>query len=453
MKRSLPRTPFSTPFSSSKKLLEARIRNIIAGPQKRPPLPLLALALAFCFFSVNLVSCQPARSPEIEPVEGPSLLTITPADTPLLWTADLNHNDVLETLEVTWHEEMFYELTVTESDHIIYTEEAHTAHAGWNSVFLYQKDGEDFLLRYNPYMGQGFCSYSYELFYLAPDGSEETVQDNYVSFDINFGSPLHEEFDPEAIAAFIDELNPLLADCTLLMNTDYDLENSFIRSNALVDDLWWMDSPPEIFTRDESKSLLENLRDFQEAATLNTPHTRIVNLEIDGRRLSLYLRGWAMDLSGRLQYERIEVFENDQTIQTIIPEVVEDPLTRLSRGLIHFEDSGGTYTVLTDPDRAFDGFLWLPTMTEYVEVRDLNFDGAPDFGVVCETSYNRHQAWFVWDGETERFRYLASLGSANLRTDPEKRQIIEDIKNGPSHYDNVYEYDSQGDLILVNAGN
>lgn len=453
MNRDMPHTPFSTPFSPSRKLVEERVRNIIAGPRKRPPLPLLALVLAFCFFSVNLVSCQPTQGPEIEPVEGPSLLTITPADTPLLWTADLNHNDVTEALEVTWHEEMFYELTVTESGRIIYTEQAHAPHMGWNSVFLYQKDGEDFLLRYNPYMGQGWCTYSYELFYLAPDGSETTVRENYVSFDLNFGSPLHEEFDPEAIAAFIEDLNPLLADSVLLMNTHDGLAKSFDRNGTLIEDLRWMDNFPEGFTRDESKSLLENLWDFQEAATLNTPHTRIVNLELDGRWLSLYLRGWAVDLSGRLQYERIEVVEGDQTIQTITPEVVEDPLTRLSRGLIHFEDSGGTYTVPTDPDRAFEGFLWLPDMDGYAEVRDLNFDGAPDFGVVCETSYNRHQAWFVWDGEAERFRYLASLGSANLRTDPEKRQLIEDMKDGPRHYDNVYEYDSQGNLILVKAGN
>ena len=64
MRRRLPRTPFSTPFSPSKKMLEARIRGVIAGPQKRPPLPLLVLTLVFCLFSVNLVSCQPAQPEE-----------------------------------------------------------------------------------------------------------------------------------------------------------------------------------------------------------------------------------------------------------------------------------------------------------------------------------------------------------------------------------------------------
>ena len=64
MRRGLPRTPFSTPFSLSKRMVEVRIRGLIAGPQKRPPLPLLALVLTFCFFSVNLVSCQPAQPEE-----------------------------------------------------------------------------------------------------------------------------------------------------------------------------------------------------------------------------------------------------------------------------------------------------------------------------------------------------------------------------------------------------
>ena len=450
MRHTMPRTPFSTPFSSSRKQLEERVRNIAAGPQRHPPLPLLVLVLAFCFFSVNLVSCQPAQT-EGEPDGSTSQQD---AQATQLWTADLNHNGVPETLEVAWHEEMFYELTITETDHIIYTEETYTAHAGWNSVFLYQKDGEDFLLRYNPNMWQGYCTYSYQLFYLAPDGAEETVQENLVSFDLNFGSVFHDELDPEAIAAFMEEVNPLLADSVLLMNTNDDLTKSFDSNGTLIDDLWWLDLFPETFTRDKSKSLLENLRDFQEAMILNARYCHTVDLDIPGRKLSLYLWGRGIDAYGTVQYDKIEVVnrEGDQVIQTITPEAAEDPLTRLSRGLIHFEDSGGTYTVSADPDRAFEGFLWIPDMTEYVKVRDLNFDGAPDFGVVCETSYNRHQAWFVWDGETERFRYLASLGSANLRTDPERRQVLEDMKDGPRHYDNVYEYDSQGNLTLVKAG-
>lgn len=77
MRPRLPHTPFSTPFSSSKKLVEARIRGVIAGPQKRPPLLLLFLVFAFCFLSVNLVSCQPFQpSREVEA----SLLSLTLPD-------------------------------------------------------------------------------------------------------------------------------------------------------------------------------------------------------------------------------------------------------------------------------------------------------------------------------------------------------------------------------------
>ena len=75
MRNKLPKTPFSTPFSPSKKMLEARIRGVIAGPQNRPPLPLLALVLAFCFFSVNLFSCQEA---EVQDVPAPETGDLTP---------------------------------------------------------------------------------------------------------------------------------------------------------------------------------------------------------------------------------------------------------------------------------------------------------------------------------------------------------------------------------------
>ena len=37
MKNCMPRTPFSTPLSGSARETELRIRNIMSGPKKRPP--------------------------------------------------------------------------------------------------------------------------------------------------------------------------------------------------------------------------------------------------------------------------------------------------------------------------------------------------------------------------------------------------------------------------------
>ena len=70
MNNKMPRTPFSTGLSGSARETEIRLRNIFAGPKKRPPLPFLILMFAIAIFCGNLVSCR-QRPPE------PSLLMET----------------------------------------------------------------------------------------------------------------------------------------------------------------------------------------------------------------------------------------------------------------------------------------------------------------------------------------------------------------------------------------
>ena len=187
---------------------------------------------------------------------------VCPSDFP---QTDLNRNGVPETLEVY----MIYggsgqRLDVREGGEVIYSEEGHYAHVGYNSLFLCTLDGEDYLLRYNPYMGQGWCTYSYKLFTLE-NGVETVVRENSVEFDINFAPFMHESFDPEAINAFMDEINGLLAHSVQLFNTDDDLADTFEKEGRLYDSLWFMDSWEPVFTRDENASLLENLRAYQKA--------------------------------------------------------------------------------------------------------------------------------------------------------------------------------------------
>lgn len=54
----IPRTPFSTRLSGSARETELRIRNIISGPKRRPPIPFLILVFSLCVFCGNIVSCQ-----------------------------------------------------------------------------------------------------------------------------------------------------------------------------------------------------------------------------------------------------------------------------------------------------------------------------------------------------------------------------------------------------------
>ncbi|MBD5118199.1 MAG: hypothetical protein HDT37_03675 [Clostridiales bacterium] len=181
-----------------------------------------------------------------------------------LFARDMNRNMKVEMIRVTELDGgIGQRVELWEDDEgTIWADEGGYIHAGYNAVFLCSLDDKDYLLRYHPYMGQGRCNYEYQLFTLTKDGQEQVVRENSVFFDLNFASPIHESFDPEAIAAFMDEINGLLANSTQLINTDADLLNTFEKERRLYDSLWFLD---EFFVRDPSKSLLENLRDFKEA--------------------------------------------------------------------------------------------------------------------------------------------------------------------------------------------
>ncbi len=177
---------------------------------------------------------------------------------------DLNRNGIAETLVQREIEDgQGQAVEIYENDEQLYYAEGGFAHVGWNALFLCTLDGESYLLRYNPTMFQGMSSYSYELFTLK-DG-HETIAYNEITFDANFYAPYHEAFNPEEIAAFMEEINGYLAHSTQLLNTDYDLLAAFERTGRLEDDLGTLFNSfePE-FSRDPSQPLLENLKLLQQ---------------------------------------------------------------------------------------------------------------------------------------------------------------------------------------------
>lgn len=177
---------------------------------------------------------------------------------------DLNRNGTAETLvqkEMDTGEGQVLE--IYENDERIFYAEGGYAHVGWNALFLCTLDGESYLLRYNPTLFQGMFHYSYELFSLK-DG-HETIAYNEITFDVNIEAPYHETFNPEEIAAFMEEINGYLAQSTQLLNTDYDLLATFEQTGKLEDDLSTLfNSFEPAFPRDPSKSLLENLELLQQ---------------------------------------------------------------------------------------------------------------------------------------------------------------------------------------------
>ncbi len=180
------------------------------------------------------------------------------------WEYDLDRNGVPEIPQlVTLDEGMGQRFELWEGNKLIWSEEGYFAHMGYNALFLCVLDGEAYLLRYHPTMYQGIGTYNYQLFF-PENGTETVVRENSMNFDTNFceGKPVHGEFDPEAIAAFMDEVNDLLSYSTQLLNTDEELLDTFAgKTVAPQDTLGWLD----LFDRDHSKSLLENLQAFQRA--------------------------------------------------------------------------------------------------------------------------------------------------------------------------------------------
>ncbi len=191
-------------------------------------------------------------------------------DTGQTLAPDLNRNGIAEEIRLSELDDgQGQQMEIWENGEIIKYATGNYSHAGWISLFLCTLDGEDYLLSYSPSMYQGVCSYDYRLYTLV-DNTEEVVQSSSIDFDINFGSPIHTDFDPEAIAAFMEEINDLLSHSVQLLNTDADLLGTFEKEGRLYDSLWWLDTWQPVFVRDENKSLLDNLMDFQAAITADS---------------------------------------------------------------------------------------------------------------------------------------------------------------------------------------
>lgn len=88
-------------------------------------------------------------------------------------------------------------------------------------LFTVELDGQDYLLELATAMGQGYCSYFYEVFALGETGERVTRERGEVEFDVNFGSPIHESFDCAAIADFLWRVKALTAQAdSILMDVD-----------------------------------------------------------------------------------------------------------------------------------------------------------------------------------------------------------------------------------------
>jgi len=125
----------------------------------------------------------------------------------------------------------------------IWSEDAGIPHVGWNSLFLCEQEGEYYLLRYNPGMWQGYCTYTYSLFTLE-GGAEHVVRSNTLDFDVNGTAKL----DAPEMVAFADEVNALLGKSTLLLSSEggnYSFGPS--AADRFLERYSWLDETPELY--------------------------------------------------------------------------------------------------------------------------------------------------------------------------------------------------------------
>jgi uncharacterized protein YheU (UPF0270 family) len=133
-------------------------------------------------------------------------------------------------------------------DHEIWSEYAGLPHVGWNQLFLCELDGKQYLLRYNPGMFQGICTYEYTLFTLE-NGKERVYRTNKIDFDVNGTARL----DAAKMVAFAEEVNALLGKTTLLLSSE---GGEFFFGPASADPFFerysWLDDNPGLYADGDS---------------------------------------------------------------------------------------------------------------------------------------------------------------------------------------------------------
>ena len=421
MKNKMPRTPFSTPLSGSARETEIRIRNIFSGPKKRPPLPFLILVFSVCIFCGNLVSCQMA-----EP-DAPALPDIS-ASLPEI--PDISLPDPPE---------QKLEMEIQEHQVVLQDEDADLDGDGL-------ADTVTATTRFDPQDESG----STIITLTAALGRGETVERQWTEegwLGIGDLMPGYHT-SPDRDALVLELYSPTstygAAEMYIFELTDGSLTERYRTENASTISGAYLTGREDSPLCDVRIPLLVDKWHAPEYHTLSwngtgwdeTPDGYFTDAETvtvtGGRVLTLALRGryTGEEFGPRLIYDQIQVFDGDMMfnpnmlIQTILPEDIP--------GDDRFPDQ---IFVADNPSR-----VW---------IQDINFDGAEDFAVLCDSTRNQGCRWFRWNEGQGRFEYAFSL-AGEVELVPEGQKLIEArwTEDWEDKLYNIYSFNNRGWLIL-----
>ena len=408
MNDKMPRTPFSTPLSGSAKETEIRIRNIMSGPKKRPPALFLVLVFAVCLFCGNLVSCQMEKVPDVSRTD--NSLPDPPEQQP-----DMEVREYSETLEHIDLDGDGLEDTVTAVARFDPQDDngstvTLTAALGRGKTLERQWTEENWL---------GIEAFSAGHI-TSPDRHALTL-DLWV-FGSNYGAAkayVFELIEGKLTERYLPEVGPTVTGTYHTGREDSPLCD--LRIPVLVDK--W--HAPEYYTLRWNGTGWDETADgyFTDAQTVTVTGGRVLTLALRGR-----VSG--EQFGPHLIYDQIQVFDGDmmfnpdKLLQTILPEDVPG-------------------------DDRFPEQIFLADGSSCVWIQDINFDGAEDFAVLCDSTRNQGCHWFRWNEGHGRFEYGFSL-AGKVEAVPQGQHLIEKYwdEYGENVAYNVYGFNNRGWLIL-----
>ncbi|HEX3076714.1 MAG TPA: hypothetical protein VHQ24_07625 [Lachnospiraceae bacterium] len=186
-------------------------------------------------------------------------------DNTITFLSDIDHDGIKETLVIDMSliptEQTASLSVINENGETIWSDIAGLPHAGWNSYYLYTKNGKDYLFQYNPSMYQGNANYTYDLFYLDALGNRLSIDSGQIAFSINPGSK--DIYDAKELATFAKEVDSYLTDSFLLLSSEdgvlsYSTPEHVVTRKVVFQ---WLGTSTEV---DSNESLLDRLEDFKE---------------------------------------------------------------------------------------------------------------------------------------------------------------------------------------------